>query len=59
MEKARKDIDSVVGKSRVVEETDIPNLPYIQAIVKESLRLHPPGPLINKVSSEECIIKCY
>ncbi|XP_021893985.1 cytochrome P450 93A3-like [Carica papaya] len=59
MEKARKEIDSVVGKTRIVEETDIPNLPYIQAIVKESLRLHPTGPLFSRESSEECTIKCY
>ncbi|KAK1391100.1 3,9-dihydroxypterocarpan 6A-monooxygenase [Heracleum sosnowskyi] len=41
MEKARREIDTVVGKSRLVEESDIVNLPYLQAIVKETLRLHP------------------
>ncbi|KAF7835992.1 beta-amyrin 24-hydroxylase [Senna tora] len=40
--KARKEIDSVVGKNRLVRESDIPNLPYIQAIFKETMRLHPP-----------------
>ncbi|CAM8976267.1 unnamed protein product [Rhodiola kirilowii] len=56
MEKARNEIDSVVGKSRLVEESDIPNLPYIQAIVKETLRLHPTGPLIIRESNEKCVI---
>ncbi|PIA38175.1 hypothetical protein AQUCO_02800079v1 [Aquilegia coerulea] len=41
-QKAREEIDSVVGKNRLVEESDIPNLPYLQATVKETLRLHPP-----------------
>ncbi|CAM8971465.1 unnamed protein product [Rhodiola kirilowii] len=59
MEKARNVIDYVVGKSRLVEESDIPNLPYIQAIVKETLRLHPTGPLIIRESNEKCVIGGY
>ncbi|KDP24587.1 hypothetical protein JCGZ_25503 [Jatropha curcas] len=49
MRKAKEEIDFVVGKSRLVEESDITNLPYLQSIVKETLRLHPPGPLIVTV----------
>ncbi|XP_024525444.1 flavonoid 3'-monooxygenase-like [Selaginella moellendorffii] len=43
--KAQDEIDSVVGRARTVQESDLPNLPYIEAIVKESLRLHPAAPL--------------
>ncbi|RDX95624.1 Geraniol 8-hydroxylase, partial [Mucuna pruriens] len=46
MEKARKELIQVIGTSNEVKETDIPRLPYIQAIVKETLRLHPPVPLL-------------
>lgn len=46
-EKAQQEIDRVVGLNRPVQESDIPNLPYLQAIVKEVLRLHPPGPLLS------------
>lgn len=59
MEKARKEIDSVVGKERIVEESDIGRLHYLQAIVKETLRLHPPGPLIFRESTEQCSIGGY
>ncbi|KDP24588.1 hypothetical protein JCGZ_25504 [Jatropha curcas] len=59
MEKARLEIDAVVGKTRLVEESDIGNLPYLQAIVKEILRLHPTGPLIVRESSEDCSIAGY
>ncbi|KAI3921312.1 hypothetical protein MKW92_046309 [Papaver armeniacum] len=58
-EKARKEIDSVIGKSRLVEESDLPNLPYIQAIVKETLRLHPTGPIILRESTEDCKVLGY
>jgi cytochrome P450 len=59
MNKARQEIDYVVGKSRLVEESDITNLPYLQAIVKETLRLHPTGPVIVRESSEHCTVGGY
>ncbi|CAJ1976860.1 unnamed protein product [Sphenostylis stenocarpa] len=47
MQKAREELIQVIGSSNVeVTESDIPKLPYIQAIVKETLRLHPPVPLL-------------
>ncbi|RWW65480.1 hypothetical protein BHE74_00027202 [Ensete ventricosum] len=45
--KARSEIDAAVGNSRLVTDADIVSLPYLQAIVKESLRMHPPGPLLS------------
>ncbi|XP_071690055.1 cytochrome P450 78A5-like [Rutidosis leptorrhynchoides] len=45
--KAQAEIDNVVGPSRSVSDNDLPNLPYIEAIVKETLRVHPPGPLLS------------
>ena len=56
MEKARGEIDSVIGEDRIVMESDIASLPYLEAIVKETLRLHPPGPLIVRESTENCIV---
>lgn len=45
--KAQGEIDQVVGRFRQVSDSDIQNLPYLQAIIKESLRMHPPGPLLS------------
>ncbi|KAH7851318.1 hypothetical protein Vadar_009736 [Vaccinium darrowii] len=45
--KAQSEIDTVVGTTRPVSDSDLPNLPYLQAIVKETLRMHPPGPLLS------------
>ena len=35
----------MVGKDRVVDEADIKNMPFVQAVVKELFRLHPAAPL--------------
>lgn len=59
MDKAVEEIDSVVGKRRVVEESDMANLPYLEAIVNETLRLHPTGPMIIRESTEDCCIGGY
>ncbi|KAH7837741.1 hypothetical protein Vadar_017444 [Vaccinium darrowii] len=59
LKRAQEEIDTIVGKHRLVAESDGPNLPYIQAIVKETLRLHPPIPMVTRRSVQECIIDGY
>jgi len=43
--KAQKEIDEIVGFERVPTVEDFENLPYIQAIVKETHRFRPVAPL--------------
>lgn len=45
MRKAQRDIDEVVGRERPPTFDDMPRLPYIRAIVKETLRWRPIAPL--------------
>lgn len=45
--KLQKELDRVVGNKRSVTDADVSNLPYLQAVVKETLRAHPPGPLLS------------
>lgn len=52
----REEIESVVGKTRLVQETDLSNLPYLQAVVKEGLRLHPHSPILVRTAAEGCKI---
>ncbi|PON91644.1 Cytochrome P450, E-class, group I [Trema orientale] len=59
MAKARQEIKQVVGTNRIVEESDLPNLPYVRAVIKETLRLHPGGPFIARESSKDCNIAGY
>lgn len=44
--KLRHELGLVVGK-KVLTEADVANLPYLRAVVNETLRLHPPGPLLS------------
>nr|UPC70100.1 giant embryo [Oryza sativa Japonica Group] len=46
--KAQAEVDAAVGGRRGrVADGDVASLPYIQSIVKETLRMHPPGPLLS------------
>jgi cytochrome P450 len=58
--KATEELDRVVGRGRWVNEKDIPSLPYMDAIVKETMRLHPVAPmLVPRLSREDTSIGGY
>nr|UAK14957.1 cytochrome P450 76C10 [Iberis amara] len=44
--RAQSEIDHVIGQNGVVQESDISQLPYLQAVVKETFRLHPAVPFL-------------
>ncbi|WVZ55359.1 hypothetical protein U9M48_006031 [Paspalum notatum var. saurae] len=44
---AHRELDKVVGGNSQVAESALPSLPYLQASLKEALRMHPPGPLLS------------
>ncbi|CAM6050510.1 unnamed protein product [Sphagnum compactum] len=51
MKRVQTELETVIGTNRIVEEADLNKLTYLQAVVKETLRLHPPGPLLLPHSS--------
>ncbi|KAF3788099.1 Protopine 6-monooxygenase [Nymphaea thermarum] len=55
LKKVHEELDHHVGKERIVNESDLKNLVYLQAAVKESLRLSPTTPLLAlRESKEDC-----
>ncbi|GAW21489.1 hypothetical protein ANO14919_110100 [Xylariales sp. No.14919] len=58
--KAREEIDRVVGSDRLPTFSDRDNLPYINAIVKETWRWHPVTPLsVPHATDAEDIVNGY
>lgn len=60
IDKAIQELDQVVGKERWVEERDCSQLLYIEAILKETLRLHPLGTMLAPhCAIEDCNVAGY
>ncbi|BAU00255.1 hypothetical protein LR48_Vigan06g029300 [Vigna angularis] len=60
LEKLRIEIDTEVGEERFIEEADVTKLPYLQNVISETLRLHPPLPMfLPHLSSEDCNVGGY
>uniref|UniRef100_A0A5B7BX08 flavonoid 3',5'-hydroxylase n=1 Tax=Davidia involucrata TaxID=16924 RepID=A0A5B7BX08_DAVIN len=60
LKQAHAEMDRVIGRDRRLKESDIPKLPYLQAICKETFRKHPSTPLnLPRVSTEACQVNGY
>lgn len=60
LRKAKLEIDSKVGHDRLIEEQDLRNLPYLQSIILETLRMFVPGPLgLPHEAATDCKIRGY
>ncbi|XP_021908295.1 cytochrome P450 81D11-like [Carica papaya] len=56
----KTEIDTQVGQNRLLDESDIPNLQYLQNVIFETLRLYPTAPLlVPHMSSSHCVINGY
>ncbi|KAI9084268.1 hypothetical protein K1719_033775 [Acacia pycnantha] len=59
MKNHQDEIQKVVGINRMVEETDLVNLNYLDVVIKESLRLYPSGPFVPRESVEDVMVNGY
>lgn len=59
--KVHDELDRVVGRSSPLKESDIQSMVYLPAVVKEVLRLHPPGPLLSwaRLAIEDTVVDGY
>ncbi|KAJ9568499.1 hypothetical protein OSB04_004465 [Centaurea solstitialis] len=60
MKQAQEELESVVGRDRLISELDLTRLTFLEAVVKETFRLHPSTPLsLPRVASESCEVDGY
>lgn len=60
MKKVQKELEEVVGLERMVEESDLDKLAYLDMVVKEAFRLHSVAPLLlPHYAMEDCKINGY
>ncbi|XP_027080089.2 tryptophan N-monooxygenase CYP79A68-like [Coffea arabica] len=60
LQKATEEIDAVVGKDRLVQESDLARLKYVKACAKEAFRLHPYAPFnVPHVSTQDTVVGGY
>ncbi|XVE78137.1 hypothetical protein DITRI_Ditri13aG0119800 [Diplodiscus trichospermus] len=60
LKRAQEELDLQIGRDRLVEDTDIEKLVYLQAIIKETFRLYPPAPLlVPHEAMEDCHVTGY
>ncbi|KAK9277218.1 hypothetical protein L1049_006757 [Liquidambar formosana] len=60
MKKVNEELTEVVGLNKAVEEFHLPKLQYLDAVVKETVRLHPALPLlVPRCPSQTCNVGGY
>lgn len=58
MKRVQAELVQVLGEGNLMEETDVARLPYLQCIIKETYRMHPPAPFLVPRGVEQDVELC-
>ena len=58
LEKAQEELAQVIGRGKLINETDVSKLPSLRCIVKENFRIHPQVPFLIPRKAEEDVEFC-
>ncbi|CBI38004.3 Cytochrome P450 84A1 [Vitis vinifera] len=59
LKKLQQELTDVVGLNRRLHESDLEKLTYLKCCIKETLRLHPPIPVLLHETSEASVVAGY
>lgn len=59
MKRVQQELTQVVGLDRKVHESDLDKLLFLKCAIKETLRMHPPIPLLLHETADDCEIAGY
>ncbi|XP_057490886.1 6,7,8-trihydroxycoumarin synthase-like [Actinidia eriantha] len=59
MKKVQQETREILGNKSVVNEDDIQILSYLKCVIKETMRLYPPAPLLLRETIEKCTVNGY
>ncbi|XP_039122737.1 cytochrome P450 84A1-like [Dioscorea cayenensis subsp. rotundata] len=59
LKRLQQELTDVIGLDRKVHESDLDKLPFLKCVTKETLRLHPPIPLLLHETATDCELAGY
>ncbi|EAZ16663.1 hypothetical protein OsJ_32138 [Oryza sativa Japonica Group] len=59
LRRVQEELAAVVGLGRDVAESDLDKLPFLRCVIKETLRLHPPIPILLHETAADCLVAGY
>nr|QNC49777.1 cytochrome P450 736A295 [Leucophyllum frutescens] len=56
MQRLKEELQEVVGMDKMVDESHLEHLRYLDFVIREALRLHPVVPMLTRFSMEDCTL---